>query len=171
MQWFVQAVTYVSRLFVSLNGQSTLPSGGASPNAPANDADLTSTLKSATILAIVRNPKLETTDALFGTMNYNGEFIGCTMERTAVAIPEGTFRGYKRDSAHFDMRVVGIDVPNRSNIECHPANQPSQLLGCVAVGESKDGDALDNSRSTFDRMMLAVPEEFTVEISSLKSNN
>ena len=89
------------------------------------------------------------------------------MERTAVAIPEGVYCGYKRDSAHFDMRVVGIEVPNRANIECHPANTPSQLLGCIAVGSRIDNDALDNSRSAFDKMMLAVPEKFTVRISSL----
>lgn len=107
---------------------------------------------------------METSDAHFGAMDYNGKYIGVTMERTAVAIPLGIYRGYKRDSAHFQMRVVGIDVPFRTDIECHPANLPSQLLGCIAVGESKDGDALDNSRAAFDAMMEAVPDEFTVQI-------
>ena len=105
-----------------------------------------------------------TTDALFGDMVYNAEWICFTMERTAVAIPVGVYRGYKRDSAHFGMRVVGIDVPNRTDIEIHPANWPHQLDGCIAVGESIGNDALDNSRSAFQKMMLAVPEEFTVEI-------
>jgi hypothetical protein len=100
-------------------------------------------------------------------MSYNGEFIGFTMERTAVAIPEGTYRGYKRDSAHFGMRVVGIDVPSRTNIECHPANTPSQLLGCIAVGSSIDSDALDNSRAAFDKMMSIVPENFSVTVESV----
>ena len=106
-----------------------------------------------------------TKDALFGEMRYNDEFIGVTMERTAVCIPEGTYRGYKRDSAHFSMRVVGIDVPNRTDIECHPANTPNQLLGCIAVGTTIDGDALDDSKAAFDKMMLAVPEEFSVIVS------
>jgi hypothetical protein len=100
-------------------------------------------------------------------MAYDGKTIGATMERTAVAIPEGTYRGYKRDSSHFGMRVVGIDVPLRTNIECHPANFPQQLDGCIAIGETKDGNALDNSRMVFDRMMALVPEEFTVEVSSM----
>jgi len=99
-------------------------------------------------------------------MDFDGQDIGVTMERTAVAIPEGTYQARKRDSQHFGRRVVGIDVPNRTDIEIHPANFPCQLKGCIAVGESKDGDALDNSTSAFDRMMEAVPEEFTVELSS-----
>ena len=106
-------------------------------------------------------------------MSYQNNWIGVTMERTAVAIPEGTYRGCKRDSAHFGMRVVGIDVPNRTNIECHPANLPSQLEGCVAVGSSIDNDAIDSSIAAFDRMMAAVPEEFLVKVTSslVPSNN
>jgi len=86
-----------------------------------------------------------------------------------VCIPEGTYRGYKRDSTHFGMRVVGIDVPNHTDIESHPANFPLQLNGCVAVGDKQDGDALDSTRDAFDRMMAAVPEEFTVVVTSLKA--
>lgn len=108
---------------------------------------------------------METKDALFGVMEWNDEQIGFTMERTAAAIPVGIYRGYKRDSAHFGMRVVGIDVPNRTDIECHPANTPAQVKGCVAIGSSIDSDALDNSRTAFDRMMSILPEEFTVKIS------
>lgn len=81
-----------------------------------------------------------------------------------MAIPLGVYKGRKRDSAHFHMRVVGIDVPNRTDIECHPANLPQQLKGCVAVGSELDNDALDNSRVAFDKMMKILPEEFTVSI-------
>lgn len=91
------------------------------------------------------------------------------MERKAVAIPEGVYKGHERDSQHFGKKVVGIDVPNRTDIECHPANQPCQLDGCIATGESIDGDALDNSTAAFDAMMLAVPPVFIVEVTSLKS--
>jgi Family of unknown function (DUF5675) len=165
------AVGSVSSLFASSRSLRSQDSGGASPSAPARDASSTSISTSATsrLLRIQRNPSLQTTDALFGAMDFNGVAIGVTMERTAVAIPEGTYRGYKRDSARFGMRVVGIDVPNRTDIECHPANFPRQLDGCIAIGETKDGDAIDNSRSAFDRMMAVVPEEFTVEVSSLPS--
>lgn len=161
---FVQVADFVSSLFASLSSPKNQNNGGALPNVQESAAILTSTFKNVIdqVLTIQRNPAMATTDALFGDMKYNDRWIGITMERTAVAIPEGTYRGYKRDSAHFGMRVVGIDVPSRTNIECHPANLPSQLLGCVAIGESKDGDALDNSRKAFDEMMVIVPEEFTV---------
>lgn len=165
-QWFVQVVNLVSRLFVPSSNPKSQNSGGSSPNVPANVAVSTLTSSHATILAITRDPKKTTKDALFGVMTFQNEFIGYTMERTAVAVPEGTYRGSKRDSAHFGMRVVGIDVPGRTNIESHPANLPSQLEGCVAVGSSIDNDALDNSIAAFDKMMLVLPQEFTVVVSS-----
>lgn len=175
-QLFVQVANFLSSLFSSLSNQKNQSNGGALPNAPVKDVALISTSTNVTnqdqnILKIIRNPALATVDALFGTMVYNGKVLGITMERTAVAIPEGSYRGYKRPSAHFHMTVVGIDVPNRTDIECHPANLPSQLLGCIAIGESKDGDALDNSRTAFQRMMDALPNSFTVEVTSLKSTN
>lgn len=170
IQLFVRVVTYVSRLFSSSRNLQNQTNGGELQNALENVAGATLTSMSVTNqLHVLRNPSLSTTDAVFGHMAFDGQDIGVTMERTAVMIPEGTYRGYKRDSAHFGMRVVGIDVPNRSNIECHPANYPSQLLGCVAVGTSRDGDALDNSDAAFDKMMETVPEEFTVVVESLKA--
>lgn len=164
---FAQVASWLSTLFASLSSQSAQGNGTALQSAPENAAASTSTSLNATgqVLSIKRNPSLETTDAHFGAMAFDGKYIGVTMERKAVAIPLGTYPAHKRDSAHFGMRVVGIDVPNRTDIECHPANLPSQLEGCIAVGESKDGDALDNSRMAFDVMMETVPEEFTVQVS------
>ncbi len=166
MQWFVQAVGFVSNLFVSSKNLSAASNGGALPNAQEKDAASISTSTNVTTLAVIRDQALATVDAHFGRMHYSGVFLGYSMERKAVAIPEGTYRGYKRDSAHFGMRVVGIDVPNRTDIECHPANTPNQVKGCIAVGSSIDNDALDNSKVAFDKMMLAVPQEFTVTVSS-----
>lgn len=141
----------------------------SSPVAPENAVDSTSTLKSGKeseshLLRIKRNPAKETTDALFGDMDYNDSRICFTMERTAVAIPVGTYSGAKRYSPHAGRQVVGIDVPNRTDIEIHPANFPCQLKGCIAAGESIDGDALDNSTQAFDAMMLAVPDSFLVQV-------
>jgi Family of unknown function (DUF5675) len=168
MQWFAQVAGFVSNLFASLNSPQSQSNGGASPSAPANAAasTLTSTPVTSLLLKVQRNPSLATMDALFGSLIFNEKKICCTMERTAVAIPEGIYPGRKRYSPHFGMTVLGIDVPNRTDIECHPANLPSQLEGCIAVGESIDGDALDNSRAAFDEMMSIVPQEFTVEICS-----
>lgn len=169
-QLFAQVVSFLSSLSNSSTRVQKPESPISSSNVQGSDASslLTSKIiqENLSLLRVKRNPMMQTVDALFGDMDYNGETIGVTMERTAVAIPEGTYRAYKRDSAHFGTKVVGIDVPNRTNIEIHWANLPTQLLGCVAIGGSKDGDALDNSRSAFDRMMTIVPQEFTVVVSS-----
>jgi len=169
MQLFAQVATFLSSLFASSTDPQRQGSPISSPAAPVSDVNTTSTLNPTpqNLLRVMRDPAKATTDALFGEMSFNGQILGCTMERTAVAIPEGVYQGAKRYSPHFGMTVVGIAVPNRTNIECHPANLPAQLEGCIAIGESIDGDALDNSRKAFDAMMEVVPNEFTVEICSL----
>ena len=164
-QLFAQAVSWLSSHYAPSNGTLTQRSGGASPSAPGSGAASTSTSTSATTLAVTRDPALATSDALFGRMYVDGKYVCFTMERTAVSIPAGSYRGYKRDSAHFGRRVVGIAVPNRTDIESHPANWPCQLDGCIAVGEKVDNDALDSSEEAFEEMMNDLPETFTVVVS------
>jgi len=124
--------------------------------------DTTSTSK----LTLLVQRTTQTVDAFFGRITVSGEFIGYSMERVAVAIPLGIYTARLRDSAHFGFRVPGIDVPNRTNIEIHPANYPSQLEGCIAIGSVVDNDALDNSRAAFERMMAVLPKAstFTVQV-------
>jgi Family of unknown function (DUF5675) len=165
-QLFALVADFASSLLGASNAIPPQRSGGASQNAPGSDAEETSTSKNAITLVVVRDQTLKTAEAFFGRMYWKGNFMCYTMERIEVAIPEGTYQAHKRDSKHFGMIVVGIDVPSRTNIEIHPANYPSQLEGCIAVGESIDSGALDSSRSAFDMMMATVPEEFTVTVSS-----
>lgn len=103
---------------------------------------------------------------MFGEIYWDDRLVCVSMERTAVAIPVGMFPGCKRYSPHFAMTVIGIDVPNRTDIECHPANLPSQLLGCIAAGSTVDNDDLDNSRAAFDRLVALVAQTFVVIVSS-----
>lgn len=109
---------------------------------------------------------MATVDALFGDITYDGEWLGVTLERTAVAIPEGIYTAHLEKSPHFGFQTPHIDVPNRTYIEIHPLNWPSQSEGCVGVGSSKDGDALYNSKLAFDKMMSVLPQNFTVEVMS-----
>ena len=51
-------------------------------------------------------------------------------------------------SRRFKRMTPHIDVPGRTYIEIHEANYPSQLEGCIAVGDEIDGDAVDDSKST-----------------------
>lgn len=103
-------------------------------------------------------------DACFGKVTIGDDLICYSMERTAVCIPEGTYPGYKRYSPHLSRTVVGIQVPNRTDIEMHNANQPCQLDGCIAVGSSVDGDALDNSIKALEKLLARLPQTFTVTV-------
>jgi hypothetical protein len=167
-QLFALVADIVSLLSKPSNNPPSQSSGGASPNVLEIPAASTSTSKSATspVLRVIRDAKKTTTDALFGDMTYNNKWLCFTMERTAVAIPEGTYNAHLEMSPHFGFVTPHIDVPQRTYIEIHPANYVSQLEGCVAVGSAIDGDAVDNSRRAFDSMMSVLPQEFTVEVCS-----
>lgn len=103
---------------------------------------------------------------MFGDIYWDDQLVCVSMERTAVAIPVGMFPGCKRYSPHFSMTVLGIDVPNRTDIECHPANFPIQVRGCIAVGSIRDGDALDSSTAAFEKLMAIATQTFVVIVSS-----
>ena len=172
MRLFVQAVGFLSSLLDCLLKALKLEKIGGSSVAPVKDAVSISISKSmespinlTNLMRVMRDPTKETADGVFGVMDYEGKYLAVTMERKSVSIPTGTFRGYKRYSSHLGIQVVGIDVPNRTDIECHPANHVCQLEGCIAVGDTIDNDALDNSKDGFDRMMAAVPDTFTVQVS------
>lgn len=80
-------------------------------------------------------------------------------------IPPGSFRGFRRWSNANKATVVGVDVPNRTNIEIHPADWAKQLLGCIATGGSMDSErafADSDNRAAFQKVMAVVPESFTV---------
>jgi uncharacterized protein DUF5675 len=169
-QSFVQVAISVWSLFASSTEAQRQANPISSSNAQesAASSSLTSNpTQENGLLRIIRNPAMTTKDAHFGAMVFNGENIGYTMERIAVEIPEGTYPARKEISPHFGFATPHLAVPNRTYIEIHPANYPSQLEGCVAVGTTIDNDSLDNSRAAFDKMMAIVPDEFTVEVSSL----
>lgn len=75
-------------------------------------------------------------------------------------IPAGTYPCSLRFSPHHGFAIFGVDaVPSRSDIEIHAANLPSQLLGCIALGESRGTlngqDAVLASQAAVDTFMAA----------------
>lgn len=72
---------------------------------------------------------------------------------------------------HGDVWQV-MNVPGRSNIEIHPANLASELLGCIAVGDSlgkvNGVPAVLNSQKTFSMLKSLLPETFTLVITGIK---
>lgn len=115
-----------------------------------------------TVLLITRFKS--SSDAYFSRIALNGEFVGYGMERIAVAILEGRYVASLELSPHFGFLTPHLNVAGRTYIEVHPANYPSQLEGCIAVGQSIDGDALDNSKAAFDLLMSKLPQYLTVEV-------
>lgn len=94
-------------------------------------------------------------------------------ERNKSCIPEGL---YEVEMYMSPSRVIivpqFVTVPNRTNIQIHPGNYTSQILGCQLPGDGvKDinGDGVldvTNSGNAFKRLMSKLPESFFVEVYS-----
>jgi hypothetical protein len=62
-------------------------------------------------------------------------------------IPAGTYKVVPRRSPKYGEHLHILDVPGRSLILIHQANYVHQLLGCIAVGQSRadlNGDGLQD---------------------------
>lgn len=71
-----------------------------------------------------------------------------------TCIPDGTYNIEIRWSPRHGFEVPWIlDVPNRADIEIHPANDPQELLGCVAVGQTRAKDWVGASQLAFGALM------------------
>ena len=103
-----------------------------------------------------------------GTMARDDGSVECqTIERPwadnqegVSCVPAGEYECALRFSPHHGFCVFGlVDVPNRSDVEIHAANLASQLLGCIALGESRDTlngqDAVLASQAAVDTFMAA----------------
>lgn len=109
-----------------------------------------------------------TADGIFGVLTC-GDFSCVTVENLEHAIPEGLYSAKLDLSPRLVIVTPHIAVPLRdeqaggdAGIRIHPANLPSQLLGCIAVGDKIDGDAVDDSRQTFASLMKILPNSFQV---------
>jgi len=85
----------------------------------------------------------QTSSAMFGEFrDASGHRICFTLERPwrdnqhgISCIPAGTYAVARRWSPKHNADVWGlIDVPERSDIEIHAANDPRELEGCIAPG-------------------------------------
>jgi len=66
------------------------------------------------------------------------------------AILEGRYKISIYYSPRLESDVLLLhDVPGRLMIEIHPANKPSELLGCIAVGMTRGDDEVLSSRAAF----------------------
>ena len=110
----------------------------------------------------------------------SGRFKSATMENTGKLIPAGKYRctlglSPRFYEAHADYGfgrgiVYGVlHVPGRTHILIHPANWPSQLEGCIALGSAmygKDGvTGILSSRDAVKAFMSAMKgQDFILNI-------
>lgn len=106
---------------------------------------------------LIELKRLDATDkGVFGHLSWD-RFDCVTLERHDTVIPEGTYKVTLYDSPKNKRKVPMLHVPGRSFIEIHPANWEYQLEGCIAVGENREGFAIEHSKDTFDQMMALWP--------------
>jgi hypothetical protein len=103
-------------------------------------------------------------DSIFGVFSL-GSVLSCySLERLAVAIPNGRYQVQLTESAraksgslwtpdpHFRLPIL-LNVPGRDGIRIHAANYARELLGCIAAGADIDGDMLQHSRPSVTRII------------------
>lgn len=101
-------------------------------------------------------------------------FACVTLERSAngdhPCIPAGTYvveLGFHHPgNPHGYPCPVITNVPGRSFIHVHVANRCDELQGCVATGEREadDGQAIEQSKVAFARMMAHINGRFPFEL-------
>lgn len=116
-------------------------------------------------MIITVNRKTQTEDGIFGELSIDQHPFKCvTLEKKSKAIGAGTYSVEFTYSPTFNRIMPLINVPGREGIRIHWANYPFQLEGCIAVGDKVDGDAIDDSRTTFNQLWNIINEEKTINI-------
>ena len=102
-----------------------------------------------------------------GKLETAGQFICNTIElpwhnnlKMLSCIPEGKYFLHKRFSSKFSWHIEILDVPNRSSILFHPANNArKELNGCIAPVTKISGAGLGlMSRKAFRKLKKLVFE-------------
>jgi len=99
-----------------------------------------------------------------GELKILDNHVAWTLERPAVAIPAGRFPIELYFSPHFNRMMPRLkDVPERSNIEIHWGDFPTNSDGCILVGEQRSLDAIwytqDEFKQLFTMLEAAVKSE------------
>lgn len=138
--------------------------GGQSNDAQDANMPAGPTTQSPTMSLLKVERKSQSQDGVFGDLTVNGTPVGVTVENLEKLIPEGLYNAVIDQSPRLGYQCPHLQVPLRdeeaggdAGIRVHIANSPCQVDGCVAVGTNLDGDAVDNSKVDFQRMMLLLP--------------
>lgn len=109
--------------------------------------------------------------ATFGEITY-GEFKCFSLENSEYLIETGTYTAQLDMSPHLGYKTPHLRVPKRDRVaggdaglRVHVANVPSQLQGCIAVGQELETSSVLHSRLVFEAFMRLLPETFSITIS------
>jgi hypothetical protein len=101
----------------------------------------------------------------------NNAFTCFTVENLKKAISAGLYDVVIDHSHRLNYNTPHIKVPNRdkaaggdAGIRIHPANLPKQLLGCIAVGDHEEPNAVGDSKKTFSALMNIIQKEKGLKI-------
>ena len=123
-------------------------------------------------LLLQREPPIG--DGIPGKLAVDGAFECYTLERRSKAIPAGQYpieltvsqratNGllWSPDRETHQLPLL-CNVPDRSGIRIHSANEPSQLEGCIAVGQVQNEDRVWQSQAAMTwlwKKLVARPNE------------
>lgn len=118
------------------------------------------------------NRKRKTFDGIFGELSLDWHPFTCkTVENLTQAIPAGLYTLDFTYSPRFNRITPHIIVPDRdkvaggdAGIRIHAANTPAQLQGCIAVGDTEEPDAVDNSRITLNKLERILYQQAGIQI-------
>ena len=119
-------------------------------------------------LKLIRD--LDTGNETFGRLYCDDFFLCFTIENPwknnqfgESCIPPGIypiiFKKYGRFWDKFSLPIPLLkNTEPRTEILIHPANRSSELLGCIAVGDSKGEDCVLNSRKTWFKILPIIKQ-------------
>lgn len=113
-------------------------------------------------MTVVRNKK--TQDGIFGNLFMDLSLFKCfTCENLAKAINPGTYNVKFDYSPRFNRTMPHLIVPDRDSlaggdagIRIHWGNNPSNYEGCIGVGNGQEGDSIDNTVETFNKLYAII---------------
>ena len=90
-------------------------------------------------------------------------------DKNVSCIPEGSYSAIKSLSPRFGQCIYLRDVPARSGILIHVGNSVADTRGCVLVGLDTNDKNVIHSKLAMDKILSALPETFTMEITKCSS--
>lgn len=101
---------------------------------------------------IMINRTYKQMNSAIGRLSVNGTELCWTLElpwkdnqNNVSCIPVGFYTGTIRTDGTKGWRIELMGVPNRTNVQIHVGNYPSDVQGCILVGTDWTGNMVSNS--------------------------